>query len=163
MIWLKHIKTLWLWDCFIPILFGRVLFPVFFLATAEKGIKRHLVRQVLRTIDILRPATNRPRWGLANLLLNSVNYGNYSRYMMVYNSLSENWGEQIHQWILRGFLNQFQTHPMVNHNLPYLMIISLINHLVGGFNPSEKIWKSVGRIIPGIKWKNRTCLKSPTS
>ena len=29
------------------------------------------------------------------------------------------------------------------------------NNLVGGFNLSEKIWKSVGMIIPNI-WKNKS-------
>jgi len=38
----------------------------------------------------------------------------------------------------------------------------VINNLVGGFNPSEKIFWSIGIIIPNI-WKNNTCSKPPTS
>ena len=37
----------------------------------------------------------------------------------------------------------------------------LVWFLVGGLNPSEKTWKSIGMIIPNI-WDNRKCSKPPT-
>ena len=80
------------------------------------------------------------------------------------------WGEKKTHWFLRSLFGIGQkVEPQVLKHRPKWEVLSLTKSpkktfirikLVGGFNPSWKIWKSVGIIVPNVR-KNKKCSKPP--